>query len=126
MLIDDDDRSLTYVNAGHVTPFLVSKEKTIPLTAGGFLTGFVSEARYEMDTIRLEKGDILVTFTDGVTEVENPEGEEFGEGKIVDFIRANDTLPAQEIAGKLFQTIREFSQNKKFRDDFTLIILKVL
>jgi serine phosphatase RsbU (regulator of sigma subunit) len=58
--------------------------------------------------------------------VENPEGKEFGEGKVVDFVRANDTLPAQEIAEKLFKTIKEFSRNKKFRDDFTLIILKVL
>ncbi|MCK5057821.1 MAG: PP2C family protein-serine/threonine phosphatase [Candidatus Aminicenantes bacterium] len=126
MLIDDDERSLTYVNAGHVPPFLISREKTIPLTAGGFLTGFVGDAQYEKDTIRLKKGDILVAFTDGVTEVENPEGKEFGEGKVVDFIRANDTLPAQEITEKLFKTIKEFGRNKKFRDDFTLIILKVL
>jgi len=126
MLIDDLEKTLTYVNAGHVAPFLISKEKTVPLTTGGFLTGFVGDAEYEKETVKLEKGDILVTFTDGVTEVENPEGEEFGEGALIDFIRDNDTLPAQEMTDKLFKEITDFSQNKKFRDDFTLIILKVL
>lgn len=126
MLIDDKERTLTYVNAGHVAPFLLSKEKTVPLTAGGFLTGFVDDAEYEDETVQLEKGDVIVAFTDGVTEVENPEGEEFGEGALVDFIRNNETLPAQEMTERLFKEITDFSRNKKFRDDFTLIIVKVL
>jgi sigma-B regulation protein RsbU (phosphoserine phosphatase) len=125
MLLDDENKTITYVNAGHVAPFLISKERTIPLTVGGFLTGFICDTEYEKETILLEKGDIIAAFTDGVTEVENPEGEEFGEGAMIDFIRENDALPAQELTDKLFKEITDFSRNKKFRDDFTLIILKV-
>lgn len=126
MLVDDENKSLTYVNAGHVAPFLISPDKTVPLTAGGFLTGFVADAEYEKDTVVLSKGDIILSFTDGVTEVENPEGEEFGVGAVIDFIREHPGLSAQELTDKLFKEIKDFSRNKKFRDDFTLVILKVL
>ncbi|MCK4761886.1 MAG: PP2C family protein-serine/threonine phosphatase [Candidatus Aminicenantes bacterium] len=125
MMVDDESRAVTYVNAGHVPPFIVSPEKTVPLTVGGFLTGFVSEAQYEKDTVTLKEGEILVSFTDGVPEVENPEGKEFGEGAVIDYVRRNSHLPAQELAQKLFEETTEFSRGTKFRDDFTLILLKV-
>lgn len=125
MLIDDAKKSVTYVNAGHVEPFLVSKNKVVRLSKGGFLTGFVGNAEYEKETLQLKKGDVIVTFTDGVPEVENPDEREFGQEAIIDFIKKNKKLSAYKISEKLFKTINNFSHNKKFRDDFTLIIIKV-
>lgn len=125
MLIDDAKKSVTYVNAGHVEPFLISKSKVVRLSTGGLLTGFVGNAKYEKETLQLKKGDIIVAFTDGVPEVENLDEREFGQEAIIDFIKKNKKLSAYKISEKLFKTINNFSHNKKFRDDFTLIIIKV-
>lgn len=125
MLVGDEKRTLTYVNAGHVAPFWISGDRIDRLDKGGFLTGFVDFAEYEKETVQLVPGDIVVAFTDGVSEVENREDEEFGEEGIVDFIKKNRHLTAEQITASLFRDILEFSGGKKFRDDFTLVLLKV-
>ena len=85
----------------------------------------MDKAKYEKETIILNSGDVIVAFTDGVTEVENPAGQEFGENAMIDFVKKNNHLPAGQMTKSLFKTIIDFSEKKKFRDDFTLIILKV-
>ncbi len=125
MLLDDETRRITYVNAGHVAPLLITRDRVATLSKGGFLTGFIDQAEYEKETVSLAAGDIIVTFTDGVTEVENQEGEEYGDKSLLDFVRRNHHLSAQAMAAGLLKEITAFSQKKKFRDDFTLIVLKV-
>ena len=124
MLVDDDSRTVTYVNAGHIEPLLIKKDKITPLSKGGFLSGFVETAEYEKDTVRLESGDLIAAFTDGVPEVENQAGEEFGVDAMIEFIQKNKHLSAEELTASLFKSIKDFSQKKKFRDDFTFILLK--
>jgi sigma-B regulation protein RsbU (phosphoserine phosphatase) len=124
MLVDDDNKSVTYVNAGHASPTLISGDNLTQLTKGGFLTGFVDDAQYENETISLKPGDVIVAFTDGVPEVENHANEEFGEDAVIDYIKRNKHLSAAEMAESLTKAIKDFSEGKKFRDDFTLIILK--
>ncbi len=125
MLFDDEKKSVTYVNAGHIEPLLISKSKVIRLSKGGFLTGFIGNAKYEKETIQLKKGDIVVAFTDGVPEVENPDDEEFSLEAIIDFIKKNRKFSTKKMSEKLYKVIYSFSHGKKFRDDFTLIIIKV-
>jgi len=124
MLVDDDNKSVTYVNAGHIEPLLISKNTVTPLAKGGFLTGFVETAEYQKESLALESGDIILAFTDGVPEVENKAGEEFGIEAMLEFVRGNSHLSAREMSASLFNTIIDFSQKTKFRDDFTLIVLK--
>ena len=124
MLLHDENRSVTYVNAGHVEPLLISKDQVTRLSRGGFLTGFVEEAQYEKETLALAPGDLLVAFTDGVPEAENKAGEEFGIDAMIEFLQNHRRLPAGKLTASLFKTITGFSQGRKFRDDFTLIILK--
>jgi sigma-B regulation protein RsbU (phosphoserine phosphatase) len=124
MLADDDKQSITYVNAGHIEPLLITKNNVTRLTKGGFLTGFIEEAQYEKETLQLEPGDLIAAFTDGVPEVENKSGDEFGIDLMVEFLQNNRHLTASELTTALFKAITDFSQGKKFRDDFTLIILK--
>ncbi|MCP4156709.1 MAG: PP2C family protein-serine/threonine phosphatase [bacterium] len=125
MLVNDAEKTVTYVNAGHASPFLVRNETLTPLTKGGFLTGFVEEAQYDNETLSLQSGDIIIAFTDGVPEVENPEGEEYGEDAVIEYIKEHRHLNAEELTQSLYKTINDFSQGTKFRDDFTLLILKV-
>ncbi len=125
MLVDDDKPSITYVNAGHIEPLLITKNEVTRLSKGGFLTGFVQEAQYEKETLQLAPGDLIAAFTDGVLEVENQAGDEFGLELLIEFLQSHRHLTAAELTAAFFKTIKDFSQGKKFRDDFTLIILKV-
>jgi phosphoserine phosphatase RsbU/P len=125
MLLDDDVPALTYVNAGHNQPYLISSVQVTKLSEGGFLIGFSDNSQYEQKTISLSPGDIICAFTDGVFEVQNPEGEEFGEKAIVEFIKQNSGQTAAEISNGLYKEIKNFSKNISFRDDFTILIVKV-
>jgi serine phosphatase RsbU (regulator of sigma subunit) len=125
MLLNDDTPALTYVNAGHSAPYLVAKDRVRRLDAGGMLLGFSGGSTYQEQTVALESGDVICAFTDGVFEAQNAAGEEFGEPAIADYIRANRHLAAAEIGEGLYRRIRSFSQKTKFRDDFTILIVKV-
>jgi len=125
MLLNDENPALTYVNAGHNAPFLISKKSIKKLEAGGYLLGFSNSSIYQEETVPLRSGDIVCAFTDGVFEVENSVGEEFGEQAIMDFVIANTQLSAAELSSSLYKKIKDFSRNTKFRDDFTILIVKV-
>jgi len=125
MLLNDETPALTYVNAGHNAPFLISKKSVRKLDAGGFLLGFSDSSLYQEETVPLRSGDIVCAFTDGVVEVENSAGDEFGEQAIIDLIVANAELSAADLSNRLYKKIKDFSHNTKFRDDFTVLIVKV-
>lgn len=125
MLLNDEIPALTYVNAGHNPPFLISKKSVKKLDAGGYLLGFSGSSVYQEETVPLHSGDIVCAFTDGVFEVQNAAGEEFGDQAIKDYIMANTHLSAAELSGRLYKKIKDFGRNIKFRDDFTLLIVKV-
>jgi phosphoserine phosphatase RsbU/P len=125
MLLNDDLPALTYVNAGHNAPFLISGDTVTKLDTGGFLIGFSDSSVYQEKTLPLSSGDVICAFTDGVSEVQNPAGDEFGEQALVDFIRANRRLTAPELSDGLYKKIKSFSHKTNFRDDFTLMIVKV-
>lgn len=125
MLLNDDAPSVTYVNAGHSAPFLVGRDGVRRLDAGGLLLGFNVGSAYQEQTVQLASGDVICAFTDGVFEAQNPAGDEFGEQAIADFVHANRHLGASEIGEGLYRKIRNFSQNSKFRDDFTILVVKV-
>jgi phosphoserine phosphatase RsbU/P len=124
MLLNDEKRTITYVNAGHVEPILISGDIVRRLDKGGMLTGYIETCAYESEVVKLKPGDVLVLFTDGVPEVENKADEEFGVEAMIEFFKKNRHLSAGELTELYFKTVTDFSQKKKFRDDFTLIILK--
>jgi sigma-B regulation protein RsbU (phosphoserine phosphatase) len=125
MVLNDEIPALTYVNAGHNQPYLISGAKVSKLSEGGFLIGFSAGTTYEQKTIPLSRGDIVCAFTDGVFEVQNPRGEEFGEQAIVDFMRRNPGMTAAELSSGLYKKIKSFAEDTCFHDDFTILIIKV-
>ncbi|MBN2400573.1 hypothetical protein EH223_09280 [candidate division KSB1 bacterium] len=125
MLLDDETPTLTYVNAGHNQPYLISGAKVSKLGEGGFLIGFSASSIYEQKTVQLRSGDIVCAFTDGVFEVQNPHGQEFGEKAIVEFICQNSHLTAAELSSGLYKKIKNFANKTSFRDDFIILIVKV-
>ncbi len=123
--LDRTGRHLTYVNAGHIYPFLVSHDGTIQqLKQGGTILGMFPEAAYESATLELEPLDILVLYTDGVSEARDPGGREFGEERLVDFVRDHRLLTPKRIVLELHREIVGFLSERPLEDDFTLVVVQ--
>jgi len=124
-LINAPSRKLVYTNAGHNSPILLQRSgSSIRLPEGGVALGIFPEWSYEAGEIQLEPGDRLVLFTDGVTEAMSPQGEEFGEERLLALMTAHPELSAAELQEKILQAVTEFSVGD-LHDDATLIVLVV-
>jgi hypothetical protein len=124
-LLDGEARRLTYTNAGHNPPVLVRRDgKVLRLDTGGALLGVFPDWKYEEAQIELAPGDRLLLFTDGVSEVQDGKGHDFGEGLLTDLLEANRELDAAELLQKVIEAITAFSGGN-FDDDVTLILVAV-
>lgn len=159
--VDEEERSLTYVNAGHNPPLLVRKRSACALPharreatasvaqrtmlsaaspmlaladaevavkrleAGGTVIGFFEDCVYEEATIRLESGDVLVAYTDGLTEAFNEEGEEYGEQRLRQALNESSLLTASAIGERILESVRTWCGNTPLQDDLTLVVMKM-
>src|SRR3712207_2396285 len=97
-LYEDSTRALRYTNAGHNAPLLVRADGALErLDTGGMMVGAFDFARYEEGRTALRPGDLLVVFSDGLSEAQNPLGEEYGEQRLSDFVLRHRHLPADEL-----------------------------
>lgn len=129
--IDTQSGSVTYVNGGHNPPFVVRASGAIePLTAGGLLLGMFPEAEYEEGAAQLEPGDLLVAYSDGVTEARAPVrpgedfGEEMGEERLTEFLREHRTLDPETLVERLIAWVREFNGPTQLADDVTVAVIR--
>ncbi|MFN7971543.1 MAG: GAF domain-containing SpoIIE family protein phosphatase [Acidobacteriota bacterium] len=123
--IDFTTRVLRYVNAGHIFPFIVSGEGEVTyLTKGGTIVGMFEDAAFEMEERPLRDGDVLVMFTDGVTDARDPEGREFGEARLVKFVKDLRALSPKRLLLELHREIVSFLKERPLEDDFTLVLIK--
>lgn len=95
------------------------------LSAGGPVVGMFSNLDYEQSTISLLKGDLLVAYTDGVTEASDSKGEEFGTERLIDLLLRERHLGARELVDKVKETIAQFTADAPLGDDLTLLVVKV-
>lgn len=124
--LDPATRTLTYVNAGHNFPILVRRDETLSLKTGGTPLGLFSEMEYGARQFRVKPGDLLVVFTDGFTEAMNPDGEQFGPGRLLRQIREFRHLSAEKIVRVLDEKVKLFADgNDSYCDDRTIVVLKV-
>jgi len=124
--IDALSRSFRYVNCGH-NPALLFQAKTrdvIPMNSSCFPVGMFDSEACEVNRADLAAGDILVLYTDGITEAENSQGEEFGMERLSAVIRRDSSLSAEEILSNIFQSAEEFCQGVGFEDDATALVVK--
>ena len=124
--IDALSRSFRYVNCGH-NPALLFQAKTrdvIPMNSSCFPVGMFDSEACEVNRADLAAGDILVLYTDGITEAENSQGEEFGMERLSAVIRRDSSLSAEEILSNIFQSAEEFCQGLGFEDDATALVVK--
>jgi serine phosphatase RsbU (regulator of sigma subunit) len=124
-LLDRDRGEVLYVNAGHNPPMLVDAAGGVrSLDSTGFCLGMFPSVSYETRTVRLEPGDILCLYTDGITESRNKDKEEFGDERLARRLRDSAGLPARDIMEKIYEDAFAFSACAEPGDDMTLVVLK--
>ena len=116
---------LRYVNAGHCPPLLVRAAGGIEnLAASGLPAGMLEEAEYEARDVTLRPGDMLVLYTDGLTEAEDPDGRPFGEGGLREVVRASAAGGCRALHEALDQAVTRFAQGTVQKDDMTLMVIE--
>jgi sigma-B regulation protein RsbU (phosphoserine phosphatase) len=101
------------------------KESVEMLRPTGAAIGLVEEAEFAEKTIELQKEDLLVLYTDGITEAVNLQNQEFGRERLIKLSQQVNTLPVKEIVQEIRQGLEEFSEGKSLADDTTLVICKI-
>jgi sigma-B regulation protein RsbU (phosphoserine phosphatase) len=125
-LYDDRKRTLCYTNAGHNAPALLRPDGTVErLTAGGTMVGAFEWARFEEAQASLNDGDLLLVFSDGLSEAQNEAGEEYGESRLIEFAASHRHESAESIRRAVFEEIDRWSGATERNDDQTLVILKI-
>lgn len=122
------ERKLSYVNAGHIPPVLYRKESGIMerLKTGGPVIGFTDEITYHSGELFLQKGDVLVIFSDGIVEAEDEKENEFGEENLIALIRQAADKPSKEIAALISAAVSEYSYAGGHSDDETILVVKAV
>ncbi len=121
-----ENKTLYYSNAGH-NPLVVyrAKEDTVELhTVKGVAIGFLDEYRYKQGEIQLDKGDIVIFYTDGITEAENKDKEMFGTDRLKEVIYQNKDKSPKELREEILEAINRFRKDYEQTDDLTFVILK--
>ncbi len=123
---DEHTGRLLYTNAGHLPPILIRQGVASRLEVSGMVLGVVPNVLYDQNSIQLEPGDLLVGFTDGLSEPENEYEEEFGDARLIDLLVRHSRKPLDELASLVITTVIEWARNPDHRDDMTLILARRL
>jgi sigma-B regulation protein RsbU (phosphoserine phosphatase) len=126
-VLDSKNHILTFANCGHNLPLLLRRSGKIEfLKEGGPVLGIVKDARYEERPLFLSQGEIVLFYTDGVTEVFNDQGKEFGVEGIINMVMQNKNKTSPEIQKAIHGAVQQFAAPDHVFDDFTMIVLKRL
>ncbi|HSQ93533.1 MAG TPA: PP2C family protein-serine/threonine phosphatase, partial [Methanoregula sp.] len=124
--LDSAGRTLTYVNAGHNPPihFRAADGTLAELAATGIAMGVLDDAEYMQETVQIVPGDVLVLYTDGITEAENVNLEMFGIERLEKIIQASGRRSAQELCQEILSAVRTFCGDHPQSDDITLMVIR--
>ncbi|MEP7270752.1 MAG: GAF domain-containing SpoIIE family protein phosphatase [Acidobacteriota bacterium] len=125
---DQATQRLAYVNAGHNPPFFyraypVQDFRT--LSSGGLFVGMFEHCAYEQEVVQMQTGDVLIAFTDGLSEAQNADGDEFDEHRIKEVLVATAHLTVNEIRDAIEERVRVWVNTAPQYDDLTFIVMKV-
>lgn len=121
---DENTEELSYTNAGHLQPLLIRKGIVEKLEINGMVVGLFPAAAYTASVLKMLPGDLIIFYTDGVTEPEDAYDEMFGEERLADLVTRNAHLPSGEILQKVSDAVDQWTHDPAHRDDLTLLIVR--
>ncbi len=125
-IYDRSSSTFRYVNAGHNPPLLARADGgMLDLKRGGLILGAVAEMKYEQESVKLEPGDVIFLYTDGLSEAENPLGEMFDEERVKELVLRNFDLPVNELLDRVGEEVDSFTDGAPSKDDLTLLVARV-
>jgi sigma-B regulation protein RsbU (phosphoserine phosphatase) len=123
-ILDAQQHTLTYSNAGHDSPFLFSNNSdAVRLETGGVVLGFVPQYSFAEETVAIQLGNRIVLYSDGITEARNELEEEFGEERLQQVITENRVLSSGELIDKIVASVKEYAGNTPQGDDMTIVVV---
>lgn len=124
-IIDDSNNELTFVNAGHNPPLLVRNGEITKLKKGGMILGVMETViPYESETVKLQKDDLLILFTDGITEAMNKKLEEYTDERLEELVKKLEPISAQSTLEKIISDVNIFTGGAEQSDDITCLVIK--
>jgi sigma-B regulation protein RsbU (phosphoserine phosphatase) len=124
-IMDTSTHRLAYSNAGHDLPYFFSEGKDpLRLESGGLILSVMEDFAYEEAGVDFSPGDLLVVFSDGITEATNEYEEQFGEDRLLEVLLESTDLQPEEIIEKLTASVNQFAGGRPQMDDMTLVVLK--
>lgn len=126
--LDSTSRTLTYVNAGHNPPihYHAADGTLNELAATGIAMGAMDDAEYTQEVVQIATGDIIVLYTDGITEAENAQLEMFGVERLEKTILAGAQLPSKDLSAEILEAVKIFTGGHPQSDDITLMVIRSL
>ncbi len=123
---DDETGLLRYTNAGHLPPVLLRNGRPQPLEVNGMVVGAFPFAQYGESCLQLESGDLLLVYTDGLTEPENEYGEMFGERRLLDVVVRYARSDTGRIIAAVMEAVRDWTGSPELQDDMTMLVARRL
>lgn len=117
---------LVHCNAGHNPPLVVSASGVRTLEGSGMPVGLFGAAPYADEETQLQPGDVLVTFSDGVTEALNTAGEEYSEARLIEEVQKYRTAPLGDFLQAVITSVQAFAAGAQQSDDVTVLVLRYL
>jgi phosphoserine phosphatase RsbU/P len=116
---------MEFINAGHPSPFLIRGGiAETPFTEGSYPVGLVPEAEYTAACVKLEPGDTLVLFSDGVTEAMDPDDEMFGMTRLKEVLKDKHNVPLEHLQKCVLESVENFVRGARQADDVTLLLVR--
>jgi phosphoserine phosphatase RsbU/P len=123
-LYDEESGTVTYTNAGHLPPILIRNGSATSLDVNGTVVGAFPFSKYEESKMQLQSGDLLVCYTDGITEPENEYGEMFGEERLIELVSKNVEREDTQIIQTVMEAVRQWTNSPELTDDMTVVIAR--
>jgi len=125
-IIDTDNYTMTYARAGHCHPFLIRNNEVIKINSSGKFLGLLPSVSHECKTLKLEKGDTIFFYTDGLTEVINSKDEEFGDDILMKKLQQKNNQSINQFIRYIYDEAQDFNCQDEFNDDVCIIGMDVL
>jgi len=122
-LYDEESSQVTYTNAGHLPPILIRDGNPSILEVNGTVVGAFPFSKYEQSKIELRGGDLLLCYTDGITEPENEYGEMFGEQRLIELVTRNADRDDAQIIRTVMDAVRQWTGSPELSDDMTIVLV---